>query len=70
MIKMIIRNILLDQLIEVLKSLPEGTTKVDIEYVKSTEHSKLVVYPSDDDDFSTDVEPPTISPDDDIINIM
>lgn len=64
---------MLRDLYKVLKSLPQGTKKIDIEYVDSEEETKIVIYPSDGGPNNTDNKTgssPDISIDDDLIDLL
>ena len=63
---MIIKNIVLKDLYKVLKSLPHGTRKIDIEYIDSDEETKIVIYPSGSDSQGKVSESDSSSPDIDI----
>lgn len=46
---MTIKNIVLAQLLAVLDKIPNGTTKINIEYQTDNKGAKIVIYPSDDE---------------------
>lgn len=69
---MMIKNIILQDLLKVLESLPSGTKKIDIEYIDNDEDTKIVIYPSGyvPDKKDDDNDSPDISIDEDLMNYL